>query len=73
MGGVASSDRIGPALLKFSDKGNERTNPGYTWDKTEVLATNYRMSELQAAFGAVQLERLEGIAAKRAELGAHPD
>ncbi|HEY1110719.1 MAG TPA: DegT/DnrJ/EryC1/StrS family aminotransferase [Opitutaceae bacterium] len=68
-GVVASSDpKIGPALLKFSDKGNERA-PGYTWDKTSVLATNYRMSELQAGFAAVQLERLEGIAAKRAALG----
>jgi perosamine synthetase len=69
-GVVASSDkRIGPALLKFSDKGNDRTDAGYTWDKTAVLATNYRMSELQAGFAAVQLERLEGIAAKRAALG----
>ena len=67
---VASSDpRIGPALLKFSDKGNDRTAAGYTWDKTEVLASNYRMSELQAGFAAVQLQRLEGIAAKRAALG----
>ncbi|MCX6955298.1 MAG: DegT/DnrJ/EryC1/StrS family aminotransferase [Verrucomicrobia bacterium] len=69
-GVVASSDpKIGPALIKFSDKGNERTTPGYTWDKTAVLASNYRMSELQAAFAAVQLERLEGLAAKRATLG----
>lgn len=69
-GVVASSDpRIGPALLKFSDKGNDRTDPAYTWDKTAVMATNYRMSELQAGFAAVQLQRLEGIAAKRAALG----
>lgn len=69
-GVVASSDpRIGPALLKFSDKGNDRIAPGYTWDKTEVLASNYRMSELQAGFGAVQLQRLEAIAAKRGALG----
>jgi perosamine synthetase len=69
-GVVASSDPgIGRALLKFSDKGNDRTDPKYTWDKTDVLATNYRMSELQAAFAAVQLQRLEAIAAKRAELG----
>lgn len=68
-GVVASNDsRLGPALLKFADKGNDRTDPRYTWDKTAVLASNYRMSELQAAFGAVQLERLEGIAAKRALL-----
>ncbi len=69
-GVVASSDpRFGPALLKFGDKGADRTAAGFTWDKTAVLATNYRMSELQAAFGAAQLERLEGIAAKRAALG----
>ncbi len=69
-GVVASSDpKIGPALLKFADKGNDRLGAGYTWDKTAVLASNYRMSELQAAFAAVQLERLEGIAAKRAALG----
>ena len=69
-GVVASNDpRIGPALLKFSDKGNDRYDAGFTWDKTPVLATNYRMSELQAAFGAAQLQRLEGIAAKRAALG----
>jgi dTDP-4-amino-4,6-dideoxygalactose transaminase len=59
-GVVASSDpRIGPALLKFSDKGNERTAACYTWDQTAVLASNYRMSELQAAFAAVQLARLK--------------
>lgn len=69
-GVVASSDpRIGPALLKFSDKGNDRTNPAYSWGKTDVLATNYRMSELQAGFAAVQLTRLEGLAAKRSALG----
>ncbi len=69
-GVVASSDpKIGPALLKFADKGNARTDPAYRWDQTAVLATNYRMSELQAGFAAVQLTRLEGLAAKRAALG----
>ncbi len=69
-GVVASNDpKIGPALLKFSDKGNDRYDAGYTWDKTAVLATNYRMSELQAGFGAVQLQRLEAIATRRAALG----
>lgn len=36
---------------------------------TDRLATNYRMSELQAAFAAAQMNRLEGIASKRAALG----
>jgi perosamine synthetase len=69
-GVVASSDpRIGPALLKFSDKGSDRMNPRNSYATTSVLATNYRMSELQAGFAAVQLQRLESIAAKRAALG----
>jgi dTDP-4-amino-4,6-dideoxygalactose transaminase len=34
-------------------------------DQTAVLASNYRMSELRAAFAAVQLKRLEAIAAQR--------
>jgi hypothetical protein len=55
--GGSSDKRIGPALLKFSDKGNDRADPGNTWDKTGVLATNYRMSELLAAFGLVQGRR----------------
>lgn len=70
-GVVASNDpQLGPALLKFADKGNDRLEAKFSWDKTAVLAGNHRMSELQAAFGAVQLERLEDIAAKRAALGA---
>ena len=69
-GVVGSSDaKMGPALLKFSDKGNDRTNPNYNWGKTDILATNYRMSELQAGFGATQLTRLEGIASRRSMLG----
>jgi perosamine synthetase len=69
-GVVASSDpRIGPALLKFSDKGSNRLDPKNSYATTGVLATNYRMSELQAGFAAAQLPRLEAIAAKRAALG----
>lgn len=69
-GVVASSDpRIGPLLQKFSDKGSDRLDPKNSYATTSVLATNYRMSELQAGFGAVQLQRLEAIAAKRAALG----
>ena len=64
---VASNDgRIGPNLQKFGDKGFNRLNPLYVFD---VLAPNYRMSELQSAFVAAQLTRVEEIAAKRAQLG----
>jgi len=64
---VASSDeRFGPFLHRFGDKGTDRGMPHFLTDR---LATNYRMSELQAAFAAAQMNRLEGIASKRAALG----
>jgi len=65
---VASNDeRFGPLLQPFGDKGMDRVSGGF--DKTAVLATNYRMSEPQAAIAAAQLDRLEGIASKRSRLG----
>ncbi len=65
-GVVASSDeRFGRLLARFGDKGGDR----HHWGGHPVFATNYRMSEPQAAVAAAQLTRLEEIAAKRARLG----
>jgi perosamine synthetase len=66
-GGVvgSSDERFGPLLQKFGDKGGDRRK----WGGAEAFATNYRMSELQAAVAATQLTRLEDIAARRARLG----
>jgi len=65
-GVVASSDeRFGPLLQKYGDKGGDRRK----WGGFNAFATNYRMSEPQAAVAAAQLTRLENIAAKRARLG----
>lgn len=66
-GGVVgtSDERFGPLLQKFGDKGADRRKGG----GFQAFATNYRMSEPQAAVAAGQLTRLEGIAAKRAALG----
>jgi len=66
-GGVVGSgdQRFGPLLQKFGDKGGDRRK----WGGHEVFATNYRMSEPQAAVAAAQLTRLEEIASKRAKLG----
>ncbi|MDD4267478.1 MAG: DegT/DnrJ/EryC1/StrS family aminotransferase [Pirellulales bacterium] len=65
-GVVASSDeRFGPLLQKYGDKGGNRSK----WGGFDAFATNYRMSEPQAAVVAAQLTRLEEIAAKRARLG----
>lgn len=66
-GGVVGSndDRFGPLLQKYGDKGGNRTK----WGGFDGFATNYRISEPQAAVAAAQLTRLEEIAAKRARLG----
>jgi len=65
-GVVASNDeRFGPLLQRFGDKGGDRRK----WGGHPVLATNYRISEPQAAVAAAQLARVEAIAAKRARLG----
>ncbi len=67
-GGVVttSDEKFGPLLIKFGDKG---TNRLYPKDSVTALGANYRITELQAAFVAAQLTRLEGIAAQRAKLG----
>jgi len=66
-GVVASNDaRFGPLLQRFADKGYDRLS---TSNLLETFATNYRMSEPQAAVAAAQLTRLEKIAAKRSQLG----
>lgn len=66
-GGVVGSndERFGPLLQKFGDKGGDRRK----WGGFDAFATNYRMSEPQAAVAAAQMPRLEAIVAKRARLG----
>lgn len=66
-GGVVGTndERFGPLLQPFGDKGANREGKR----KFPMFATNYRMSEPQAAVAAAQLTRLEAIAAKRAQLG----
>lgn len=67
-GGLVGSndERFGPLLQRFGDKGFDRLSSGGLF---ESFATNYRMSEPQAAVAAAQLERLEGIVTKRTRLG----
>lgn len=66
-GGVVatSNEQFGPNIQRFGDKGYDRTR-GLG---LEVFATNYRMSEPQAAVAAAQLTRLEAIASRRSQLG----
>src|SRR5436190_7195503 len=64
---VASNEEMsGPLWQRFGDKGYDRAIPRFLTDR---LGTNYRMSEPQASFAAAQMNRLEGIASKRARLG----
>ncbi len=67
-GGVICSndERFGPRLQPSADKGSNRSNAKAALN---VLATNYRMTEMQAAVASSQLDRLEGIASKRSQLG----
>jgi dTDP-4-amino-4,6-dideoxygalactose transaminase len=66
-GGVVGSndERFGPLLQPYGDKGASREGKR----NFPMFATNYRMSEPQAAVAAAQLTRLEAIAAKRSRLG----
>jgi len=66
-GGIVGSndERFGPLLQKYGDKGGNRVK----WGGFDAFATNYRMSEPQAAVAAAQLTRLEAIAARRNRLG----
>ncbi len=66
-GGIVgtSDERFGPLLQPFGDKGSDRSGKR----KFPMFATNYRMSEPQAAVAAAQITRLEKIASQRARLG----
>jgi len=63
---AAGDDRFGARLRSFGDKGFDRIGR----EDYGILATNYRMSEPQAAVAAAQLTRLESIASRRAQLGS---
>jgi dTDP-4-amino-4,6-dideoxygalactose transaminase len=66
-GVVASSDeRFGPLLQRYGDKGADRVGGNGLFER---FSTNYRMTELQAAVAAAQLDRLDGFAEQRARVG----
>jgi perosamine synthetase len=48
-----------------------RTHGEKTKYASEILGCNYRMTEIQAAIGSVQLNRLDGFVAKRTENAKH--
>jgi len=63
---VAGEERISTDV--FEGEFYDRTGRGV---RLNELAPNYRMSELQAAVGLAQLDRLPGLATRRRSLGNH--
>ncbi len=68
-GGIVGSndERFGPLLQKLCTKGCDRVKrDGF---QSNMFATNYRMTEPQAAIAAAQLDRVESITSRRAHFG----
>ena len=55
-------------MMLFADKGWAR-RPGFGARIYELLAPNYRMTELQGAVGLAQLDKVRGVVERRNELG----
>jgi dTDP-4-amino-4,6-dideoxygalactose transaminase len=68
-GGAVVTDRDDWAAAVRS-MANQGRPPGDTWLEHSVLGFNYRMDELSAALGRVQLGRLEELRAKRQRVAA---
>jgi dTDP-4-amino-4,6-dideoxygalactose transaminase len=70
-GGVTLTNRedLQRRMRLFRDKG-WTTEPGWGRKCYEFLAPNYRMTELQAAVGLAQLEKVAGVVQRRHELGS---
>lgn len=60
---VTSDEKLARKAALFADKGYDRTPGAPRW--VELLAPNYRMTELQGAVGIAQLKRLKSICKRR--------
>ncbi|MCX6360100.1 MAG: DegT/DnrJ/EryC1/StrS family aminotransferase [Armatimonadetes bacterium] len=61
---VTNDDELAVRLRLATDKAYDR-RPGVAMRNPTFLAANYRITELQAAVALAQLEKLEGIVARR--------
>src|SRR5438034_1390897 len=70
-GGITLTNRddLQRRMRLFRDKG-WTTEPGWGRKSYEFLAPNYRMTELQAAVGLAQLEKVARVVQRRHELGS---
>ncbi len=67
---VTDDDRIATYCRMARNQGRR---PGADWLEHEILGFNYRMDELSAALGLVQLRRLPELLAKRKQVAAWYD
>lgn len=65
---VTADDKLAKSLSEIVDKNYYRTGTSVGYSPA-FLAPNYRMTELQAAVGIAQLDRLEAICDRRNKLG----
>jgi perosamine synthetase len=66
---ITSRDDLQRRMRLFRDKG-WTTEPGWGRKSYEFLAPNYRMTELQAAVGLAQLEKVREVVSRRHALGS---
>jgi len=60
----------GETAARLRSERNQGRDPDMGWLAHERLGFNYRLTELQAAIGIAQLERLDGLLADRARVAA---
>jgi perosamine synthetase len=65
---VTSDDKLAKGFFEFVDKNYDRSGASVGYAPA-FLAPNYRMTELQAAVGIAQLDRLEAVCDRRNKLG----
>lgn len=63
---IVTDDEQAAALMRALR--NQGRAPGDTWLSHTHLGYNYRIDEMSAALGAVQMTRLEGLLAKRQQV-----
>jgi dTDP-4-amino-4,6-dideoxygalactose transaminase len=66
---VMNDEALFQKATMFADKNYNRFGSANASRECELLAPNYRMTELQGAVGIAQLERLEAICSKRSAYG----
>ena len=68
---VTNDDQVALRCQLIRNHGENMVEDQQVEDLTNILGSNYRLTELQAAIGIAQLDRLDGYVAHRQSLAAH--